>query len=151
MDDATLENGCLWVLPGSHRMGYLYPQRDHNNPEEFDFAQESYGFDESAEVPVEVKTGTVVFFNGYLLHRSRKNRSNIYRRVLVNHYMNAWSLLPWSLKEGERPANADRRCIIPVAGTDPYAWKGYENPPNNVWLRTCKAVEEYKATQDGID
>jgi phytanoyl-CoA hydroxylase len=139
MDDATLENGCLYVIPGSNRSGYLYPQRTHDNPDEFDFAPESYGFDESAETPVEVKTGAVVFFNGYLLHRSFKNRSQTFRRVLVNHYCNAWSLLPWSIKEGERPATADRRNVIPVAGTDPYAWKGYETPPNDVWLRTCKA------------
>ena len=144
LDDATLENGCLWVVPGSHRPGYLYPQRPHGNPEEFDFAPESFGFDESLEMPVEVKAGTVVFFNGYLLHRSRKNRSEVYRRVLVSHYCNAWSLLPWSLKEGESVANADRRCVIPVAGTDPYAWKGYDNPVSNVWLRTCKATEDLK-------
>ena len=148
LDDATVENGCLFVIPGSHRRGYLYPQRAHNNPEEFDFAQESYGFDESAQVPVEVKTGAVVFFNGYLLHRSFKNRSQIFRRVLVNHYMNAWSLLPWSLKEGEHVAMADRRAIIPVAGIDPYAWKGYDNPPNNVWLRTCKAIQDRKSQQE---
>ena len=149
MDDATLQNGCLWVLPGSHRTGYLYPQREHNNPEEFDFAGESHGFDESGEVPVEVKAGAVVYFNGYLLHRSRKNRSHVYRRVLVNHYCNAWSLLPWSLKEGERPANADRRCIVPVAGVDPYAWKGYDTPPKNVWLRTCKAVQDKASVAAG--
>lgn len=142
IDDATIQNGCLWVVPGSHRSGYLYPQHDHNNPDEFDFAQESFGFDESAEIPVEVKAGSLVFFNGYLLHRSRKNRSNVYRRVLVNHYMNAWSLLPWSLKDGEHVAMADRRNVIPVVGDDPYAWKGYDNPPNNVWLRTCKATQE---------
>lgn len=142
MDDASIENGCLWVLPGSHRLGYLYPQHPHNNPDEFDFAEESYGFDEAAEIPVEVKAGTLVCFNGYLLHRSRKNRGHTYRRVLVNHYCNAWSLLPWRVQEGERPANADRRCVVPVSGIDPYAWKGYEAPPQNVWLRTCKAVEE---------
>lgn len=147
LDDATIENGCLWVVPGSHRTGYLYPQRAHNNADEFDFAPESFGFDEAAEVPVEVPTGSLVFFNGYLLHRSRKNRSEVYRRVLVNHYMNAWSLLPWSLKEGESVATADRRNVIPVAGHDPYAWKGYESPPQNVWLRSCKATEETKAAQ----
>ncbi len=142
LDDATVENGCLWVIPGSHRSGYLYSQKSHDNPDEFDFAPESYGFDESAQVPVEVKTGTVVFFNGYLLHRSFKNRSEIYRRVLVSHYMNAWSLLPWQIKEGESAANADRRGVVPVAGIDPYAWKGYDTLPNNVWLRTCKARNE---------
>ena len=141
VDDATVENGCLWVLPGSHRNGYLYPQRDHGNRDEFDNSPESYGFDECAEQPVEVKAGTVVFFNGYLLHRSRRNRGSAYRRVLVNHYMNAWSLLPWPPKEHERPANADHRAVEPVAGVDPYAWKGYEEPPRRVYLRRCKANE----------
>jgi len=140
LDDATIENGCLWILPRSHRTGYLYPQRQHDNPDEFDFSLESHGFDDAAEIPVEVKTGSVVFFNGHLLHRSKKNRSaNSYRRVLVNHYMNAWSFLPWSLKEGETTATADRRTVVHVAGTDPYAWKGYDNPPKSVGLRTCKA------------
>lgn len=147
LDDATIENGCLWVIPGSHRPGYLYPQRKHSNDEEFDFAPESYGFDEAVEIPVEVKAGAVVFFNGYLLHRSRKNRGQVYRRVLVNHYMNAWSLLPWQVNEGESVAMADRRNVIPVAGIDPYAWKGYDNPPNSVWLRSCKATEERNAQQ----
>jgi phytanoyl-CoA hydroxylase len=144
MDDATIESGCLWVVPGSHRTGYLFPQRSHDNPDEFDVSRESYGFDESAEVPVEVRAGALVLFNGYLLHRSRKNRAGYYRRVLVNHYCNAWSLLPWSIKEGEHPAMADRRAIVPVAGTDPYAWKGFEPSPERVWLRPCKAAEERK-------
>ena len=142
VDEATEENGCLWIIPGSHKTGYLYPQREHEKPEEFDFAPESYGFDESAEVPVEVKAGTLVFFNGYLLHRSRKNRSDVYRRVLVNHYCNAWSLLPWSIEEGERVANADRRNVLPVSGVDPYAWKGYQSQPQSVHLRQCKAIHD---------
>ena len=145
MDDATVENGCLWVIPGSHQMGYLYSQKPHGNPEEFDSADlESYGFDETLEIPIEVTAGTVVFFNGYLLHRSRKNRGQTYRRVLVNHYCNAWSLLPWSIKEGESPANADRRSIVPVSGIDPYAWKGYETTSKNIHFRHCKAVDDLK-------
>jgi hypothetical protein len=32
LDDATVDNGCLWVLPGSHRPGVLYPDRDHHDP-----------------------------------------------------------------------------------------------------------------------
>ncbi len=142
IDDATIQNGCLYVVPGSHRSGLLYDQRPHNNPDEFDFAGESYGFDEKQQIPVEVKAGTVVFFNGYLLHRSHKNRSNIYRRVLVSHYMNAYSRLPWQVREGETPAAADRRNVVPVAGIDPYAWKGYEATPNSVGLRTCKANKD---------
>ena len=134
LDDATVDNGCLWVVPGAHRSGYLYPQRPHSQPDEFDFAEESHGFDESAEVAVEVPRGGVLLFNGYLLHRSRRNRSTVYRRALVNHYMNAWSLLPWEVREGERPANADCRAVVPVAGIDPYHWKGYEER-GDIWLR----------------
>lgn len=126
LDDAKVENGCLWVLKKSQQRGYLYPQRAHNRPEEFDFAQQSYGFDDAEEVPVECGAGAVVFFNGYLLHRSQKNRSEHYRRVLVNHYMSAESLLPWHHPgEGERMATADYRGVVMVAGEDPYAWKGY--------------------------
>jgi ectoine hydroxylase-related dioxygenase (phytanoyl-CoA dioxygenase family) len=71
LDDATVENGCLWVLPGSHRPGVLYPDRDHHDPR-FDCEVEAFDFpyrDQDA-VPVEVPAGSVVVFNGYLLHRS---------------------------------------------------------------------------------
>jgi ectoine hydroxylase-related dioxygenase (phytanoyl-CoA dioxygenase family) len=147
MDDATVENGCLWVIPGSHAKGYLFPQHPHDNPDEFDGSQESYGFDDSTAVPVEVTAGSVVFFNGYLLHRSLKNRSRgDYRRALVSHYMNAYSLLPWELRDGERVATADRRDIILVAGQDPYAWKGLEAPSMEIYLRTCKAIEELSSS-----
>ncbi len=145
IDDATKANGCLYVIPGSHRPGYLFQQRDHQRPEEFDFAGESHGFDESKEVAVEVSAGSVVFFNGYLLHRSRRNRSTVYRRALVNHYMTAQSLLPWASAEGEiregktAVAGADFRGVVPVSGTDPYAWKGYLPGGDNVWSRTYDA------------
>ncbi|MEM7132997.1 MAG: phytanoyl-CoA dioxygenase family protein [Chloroflexota bacterium] len=130
LDDATTENGCLWVIPGSHEPGIIYQFEQQNDPR-FDCGTESRGFpykDEDA-IPVEVKAGAIVFFNGYLLHRSLPNYAESgYRRVLVNHYMNAHSLLPWRPpKEGQGMATTDYRDIIMVAGEDPYAWKGYEN------------------------
>ncbi|MGF1450273.1 MAG: phytanoyl-CoA dioxygenase family protein, partial [Opitutales bacterium] len=127
LDDATVENGCLWILPGSHRHGILWPQYPHADPR-FDCAEEAYDFpyrDEDA-VAVEVPRGSIVFFNGYLLHRSLPNRARGgYRRVLVNHYMSAQSLLPRRPpKEGEGMGIADYRDIVMIAGNDPYAWKG---------------------------
>lgn len=127
LDDATVDNGCLWVLPGSHRPAVLWPQANHDD-RRFDCAQESVGFpwrDEDA-VPVEVRAGSVVFFNGYLLHRSLPNvKKTGYRRALVNHYMSAYSLLPWTMtNDGRGVAVADQRDIIMVAGNDPYAYKG---------------------------
>jgi ectoine hydroxylase-related dioxygenase (phytanoyl-CoA dioxygenase family) len=126
LDDATVENGCLWVLPGSHKRGILWPQKFHFD-DRFDCSRESYAFpgEDSDGVAVEVKAGSVVFFNGYLLHRSLPNRAKGgFRRSLVNHYMSAESLLPWSQEEGKSVALSDARDIVLVAGEDPYAYKG---------------------------
>ncbi len=127
LDDATIENGCLWVLPGSQRRGVIYPARNQDDPR-FDCTTESYDFpyaDEDA-VPVEIPAGTALIFNGYLLHRSLENSGRHgYRRALANHYMSAESLLPWAPPgPGEHMAIADFRDIVLVAGEDPYAYKG---------------------------
>ena len=128
LDDAVVDNGCLWVIPGSHRPGILWPMYPHDDPR-YDCTSMSYDFpynDEDA-VPVEVPAGAIVFFNGYLLHKSEPNRlTQGFRRVLVNHYMSAESLLPWyngASLEGS-VAQADYRDIVMIAGEDPYAWKG---------------------------
>lgn len=127
LDDATVNNGCLWVIPGSHRPGVLWPQRTHHDTR-FDCAHETFRFPftDADAIPVEVEAGAIVFFNGYLLHRSLPNRATSgFRRVLVNHYMSAESLLPWHLpQEGESMARADHRDIVMIAGEDPYAYKG---------------------------
>lgn len=125
LDDATVENGCLWVLPGSHKPGVLWPQK-FTQDRRFDCAHESYEFpySEADEVPVEVKAGSIVFFNGYLLHRSLPNHSAGYRRALVNHYMSAESLLPWQDAEADVSVGTrDYRDIVMVAGKDAYPWK----------------------------
>jgi phytanoyl-CoA hydroxylase len=130
LDDATVENGTLWVIPGSHKHGILWPQHEHDD-RRFDCAEETFGFpySEKDEIPVEVEAGTILFFNGYLLHRSQPNRAAAgYRRVLVNHYMSAESLLPWGrVEEGRHFANTDNRDIVLIAGIDPYAYKGIED------------------------
>jgi phytanoyl-CoA hydroxylase len=127
LDDATVENGCLWVLPGSHRRGVLYPSREQHDPR-FDCSIEAYNFPYANEdaVPVEIPAGSAVVFNGYLLHRSLENSGRHgYRRALANHYMSAESLLPWRApEEGEWMAIADYRDVVLVAGQDPYAYKG---------------------------
>ncbi len=137
LDDATVDNGCLWVIPGSHRPGYLYPQRQHERTDEWDFSAESHGFDASGAIALPARAGTVVFFNGYLLHASYRNRTETYRRVLVSHYMNAYSLLPWRSPDDAVPtAQDDVRNVLPVAGVDPYAWKG-TSLEGDVYVRQC--------------
>lgn len=145
LEDATVENGCVLVLPRSHRNGYLWPTRAHMHPEEFDPSDEAYGFDEHDEVATEVRAGSVLFFNGYLLHRSMRNRGTTARRALVNHYCNAWSLLPWAIPPvsvtSTKVATFDCRRVVPI-GDDPYADRGYEEDPDRVFLRPRDAAPE---------
>jgi len=135
IDDATIENGCLWIIPGSHQRGIIMRRIPGRNPE---FAEadtldiSAYGEDRC--VPVDVKAGSVVFFHGYVLHSSRRNKTaDCFRMALVNHYMSAESLLPWD-QDGKLPPTHDLRDIVMVAGTDPYAWKGIVNA-NRPYLR----------------
>ncbi len=127
LDDATIENGCLWIIPGSHKPGILWKQEWHGD-KRFDCAEEAQGFPytKKDEVPVEVKKGSVVFFNGYTLHRSLPNHSEgAFRRALVNHYMSAESFLPWQRPDEKTSmAMADYRDIVMVAGVDPYSERG---------------------------
>ncbi len=134
LDDATTENGCLWIIPGSHRPGILWDQEWHGD-KRFDCALESQNFpyEDSDAVPVEVKAGTIVFFNGYTLHRSLPNHAKAgYRRALVNHYMSAESFLPWFGPRKDEPRDQkgmgklDMRDIVIIAGRDPYAHHGRE-------------------------
>lgn len=125
LDDATVENGCLWVLPGSHRRRFLYPDRDQHDPR-FDCTREAHGFTGQDAVAVELPAGSAVVFDGHLLHRSLPNTGRHgMRRAYVTHYMSADSLLPWFPPgPGETMGTADHRDIVLVAGQDPYAFKG---------------------------
>lgn len=129
IDDADEENGCVWVRPGSHRDGILYPMAPHHCAD-FDAGDELTGTpdDDDPGIPVPVRSGSVLLFNGYLHHRSLPNRaeSGRFRRALVNHYMSAESLLPWDW-DGRLARTEDMRDVVLVTGTDPHAWKGTED------------------------
>lgn len=144
LDDAVIENGCLWVIKSSHQKGYLYPMQEHHDHVNFDHSKCAYGFSEAAEIPVQLNKGDALFFNGYLLHRSKRNVSkNLFRRALVFHYMNSYSLLPWgaeSVNNAESSGYADNRRIIQVQGEDPYEWKGTINDEWNPHLRPYDAL-----------
>lgn len=43
LDDATVENGCLWVIAGSHARGIIFPDREHDD-ERFDCSIEAFDF-----------------------------------------------------------------------------------------------------------
>jgi hypothetical protein len=125
IDDATIDNGCLWIIPGSNHPGYIRPRvANHSNQYTDLDTVDVFAYADDHIVPVEVKRGSVVFFNGYTLHSSLRNKTaDCFRTALVNHYMSAESMLPWD-QDGKLEHTDDLRDIVLVTGIDPYGYKG---------------------------
>jgi phytanoyl-CoA hydroxylase len=89
LEDATVDNGCLWVEPGGHR-GPLRERflRDGNQitMEKLDHTPWP---DDSVAVPLEAKAGSLVCFHGLLPHYSAPNRSPVSRHAFTLHATDA--------------------------------------------------------------
>jgi phytanoyl-CoA hydroxylase len=78
LDDATIDNGCIWVQPGTHHKGMV----EHVKT---DIGKLCYFGDEEG-IPVELKKGSMVAFSSLLFHRSKPNRSQTTRKGYVIQY-----------------------------------------------------------------
>ncbi|KAI6361683.1 hypothetical protein MCOR25_006427 [Pyricularia grisea] len=107
LEDATLENGCLSFLPGSHRWAPIdrrlvrsggagggTEMTDNDGPrfpvgdqygEDKKPAAAAAGAHADAYVPGEVKAGSLVLIHGNLLHKSEKNLSEKGRIIYTFH------------------------------------------------------------------
>jgi phytanoyl-CoA hydroxylase len=84
-DPCDEENGCLELLPGSQDWPVLCTIPADVSQS---FTDVTVPLPEDAElVPVIMKPGDVLFFNGSLVHGSNPNRSDRFRRSLVGHYI----------------------------------------------------------------
>jgi len=86
---ATLENGCLWVLPGSHKRQQVFEHVPDRRPESLQGYQEIVSEDTAPEIPVTMEPGDVLFFHSYLMHRSTDNVADYRRSAMVYHYAEA--------------------------------------------------------------
>jgi phytanoyl-CoA hydroxylase len=85
IEDATLENGCMWALPGGHRIPVKQRfRRDGEGGTTFDVFDES-PYPEDGLVPLEAETGTLIVLDGALPHRSGPNRSDRSRHAYTLH------------------------------------------------------------------
>ena len=94
LEDATLDNGCLWVLPGGHRgaMGVLREQYvcDHAAGTLRMQALDTTPWPTTAQaVPLPVAAGTLIVFHGHLPHYSAPNRSAKSRLAYTLHVTDA--------------------------------------------------------------
>jgi phytanoyl-CoA hydroxylase len=92
LEDATLNNGCLWVEPGGH-VGPRGVLRErfvrHGDAITMEKLDATPWPDNTNAVPLEVKAGTLVVFHGLLPHYSAPNRSDKSRHAYTLHVTDA--------------------------------------------------------------
>ena len=126
IDDMTVENGALMILPGSHKG----PTLDHHQDGAFIGAVTDPNFTPEGAVPVELKAGGITIHHVRALHGSAPNTSGKPRRLKLAQYcaIDAWPLkgIPdWetfndTIIRGE-PTNQPRMVAAPVRMPEPYA------------------------------
>jgi phytanoyl-CoA hydroxylase len=89
LDDASPDNGCLKVIPGSHLKGFIAHTGADSTGKGFGHQFRQEDIDESNAVSLSVKAGTAVFFHDLLLHSSYPNRSGKDRWALISTYNDA--------------------------------------------------------------
>ena len=113
IDDCDEQNGAMWFAKGSGHepvyppcpeIGYGFGNkllgdirhiRGASNPDDSANVLSTIA-DKYDQVLCPAKAGDVVFFNGHVLHRSKKNWSkDRFRRSFVGHYCNARSFTQW--------------------------------------------------------
>lgn len=77
LDDSTVENGCVWGIPGHHLVGHVDMKP---------YSQEDL-FNRMGAVPMEMKAGDVLFHALSAPHGSVGNRTSSIRRIFYVHYM----------------------------------------------------------------
>lgn len=94
LEDATIDNGCLWAIPGGHRLGLKSRWlRTKEGRMEFE-TYNTEPWPENELVPLEVSKGSLILLHGLLPHRSFENRSPRSRHAYTLHLIGADAKYP---------------------------------------------------------
>lgn len=96
LEDATTENGCLWAIPGGHKLGLKSKfVRAEGGGTRFEKIDDSPWPQDNLR-PLEVEKGTLIVLHPLLPHLSRENRSAKSRHAYTLHVIDAASEYPAS-------------------------------------------------------
>ncbi len=106
LEDATINNGCLWAIPGGHRAGLKSRWvRAVAGGMKFEIFDDS-PWPEDQLAPLEVPKGTLILLDGLLPHRSLENRSDRSRHAYTLHVIGGASDYPsdnWLQRSASMP------------------------------------------------
>ncbi|HYF58173.1 MAG TPA: phytanoyl-CoA dioxygenase family protein [Burkholderiaceae bacterium] len=101
LDASTVENGCLRVIPGSHRERRLLPHlKEDRDDVVLNQRTEDGAFDPSTAVDIELEPGQMSMHDVHMIHGSAPNRSPRRRAGVAIRYMPGTSLFD---REAMRP------------------------------------------------
>ena len=86
LDPATVANGCVQIIPGSHKLGLVNPEHNSGFLTE---AQAAEHCRPEKRVYLELEAGEVALLHNWLLHASDVNKTDIPRRAFSVCYMEA--------------------------------------------------------------
>jgi len=88
LDDTDRGNGCLWLIPGSHKNGQI--KVEQNEEQKKSGSEIIVEADDNLALPMEMQAGDVLIFNCWMLHKSDGNMSDTRdRRILFLRYADA--------------------------------------------------------------
>jgi phytanoyl-CoA hydroxylase len=93
LEDATIENGCLWAIPGGHRHGLKSRWVRRRGGMQFE-TYDTTPWPENELVPLDVSKGSLILLHGLLPHRSFENRSPRSRHAYTLHLIGAEAKYP---------------------------------------------------------
>jgi phytanoyl-CoA hydroxylase len=106
LEDATLDNGCMWAEPGGHRGPMRERFLRNGDQVRMEKLSDLAWPDNSTAVPLECKAGSLVMFHGLLPHYSAPNRSAFSRHAYTLHVTDgatAYSPQNWIQRDERLP------------------------------------------------
>ena len=84
-DDATISNGCLFFIPGSHKKSYIKPEAGETPARIFELNPELLEL--KAPVAAPMRAGSCSFHNGLMMHGASANMTPGSRRAMTCGFM----------------------------------------------------------------
>jgi ectoine hydroxylase-related dioxygenase (phytanoyl-CoA dioxygenase family) len=128
LEPSTTQNGCLRVIPGSHRDRVLHPHL-HEDRQDLTLNQRMADdtFDESQAVDLELEPGQMSMHDVYMIHGAQANRSPHRRTGVALRYMPGSSLFDRSL----RPVDGQSGVPVSFATRPLWLLRGQDQTGHN--------------------
>ena len=123
LEESKVDNGCLRVIPRSHRPATLHEHLHEDAPDlTLNQRLASGSFDENEAVDIELEPGQMSLHDVYMIHGAAPNRSGKRRTGVALRYMPATSVFVRNLRPADGktgvPVNFAQRPLWLVRGCD---------------------------------